>query len=439
MGTAQFLSVPYALFSRKSLTPGPAGPTGSKGDKGDPGDPASDDQTLSLEGNILRISNGNSVTLNFNDADADLENEIQYLTLLGDSLLITKGNGVKLSDFVDDADADPSNELQNLSLNGYTLSISSGNTITLRDSVKDEDADPMNEIQDLQLNGNILKITNKTDANIIYLNPYLDNTDEQEIHYDPITYKLYLEQGGDTIILSGLINDEDADPGNEIQTLSKDGNTISLSKGGGTVVDEVNDADPDPGNELQIITISNDTIYLSDGGFVKLPADQVDDADPDRTNELIAGGTLNGTNLEISDAGGTTTIDLSPLENIPLTGFRASVNSPIDIGTYTIALIEFEEEEDYGNTFNGGIFTVPESGVYSFYVSYDYHIRQTLEVYKNGSYFESFLGSNTSNTEQYISFSFIYYLNSGDTIAIYVTTDLDGTCGTGSFSGFRVH
>lgn len=438
MGTAQFLSVPYALFSRESLTPGPAGPTGPKGDKGDPGDPASDDQALSLEDNILSISSGNSVTLNFDDADADPENEIQYLTLLGDSLLITKGNGVKLSDFVDDADAnpenelqilsiegrklsisngnyvmlqdsvrdddaDPSNELQNLSLDGYILSISSGNTITLRDSVKDEDADPTNEIQDLQLNGNILKITNKKDANNIYLNPYLDNTDEQEIHYDPITYKLYLEQGGDTIDLSGLINDEDGDPGNEIQTLSKDGNTITLSKGGGTVVDEVNDADPDP------------------------------------TNELITGGTLNGTNLEISDAGGTTTIDLSPLENIPLTGFRASVNSPINIGTYTTALIEFEEEEDYGNTFNGGIFTVPESGVYSFYVSYDYHIRQTLEVYKNGSYFESFFGSNTTNTEQYISFSFIYYLNSGNTIAIYITTELDGNCGTGSFSGFRVH
>jgi len=305
MGTAQFLSVPYALFSRKSLTPGPAGPTGPKGDKGNPGDPASDDQTLSLEDNILRISNGNTVTLYFDDADADPENEIQYLTLLGDSLLITKGNGVKLSDFVDDADADPenelqilsiegrklslskgnyivlqdsirdddadpSNELQNLSLDGYTLSISKGNMVTLRDSVRDDDADPTNEIQDLQLIGNILKITKKTDAFNFDLSPYLDNTDEQKLFYDPITHKLYLEQGGDTIDLSGLINDEDADPGNEIQTLSKDGNTISLSKGGGTVVDEVDDADPDPTNEIQDLQLNGNilTITINDTPLV---------------------------------------------------------------------------------------------------------------------------------------------------------------------------
>nr|MQY78372.1 hypothetical protein [Bacteroidota bacterium] len=230
MGTSRFLSVPYALFSRKSLTPGPAGPLGPKGDKGDSGDPASDDQVLSLEGNILSISNGNSVTLYFDDADADPENEIQYLTLLGDSLLITKGNGVKLSDFVDDADADPSNELQNLSLDEYTLSISKGNMVTLRDSVRDDDADPgneiqtllkngntitlskgggtvidevndadpdpTNEIQDLQLNGNILTITINDTPTEIDLSDYLDNTDDQQISYDPGTNILSLENGG---------------------------------------------------------------------------------------------------------------------------------------------------------------------------------------------------------------------------------------------------
>jgi len=408
MGTAQFLSVPYALFSRKSLTPGPAGPTGPKGDKGDPGDPASDDQTLSLEGNILRISNGNSVTLYFNDADADPENEIQYLTLLGDSLLITKGNGVKLSDFVDDADADPSNELQNLSLNGYILSISSGNTITLRDSVKDEDADPMNEIQDLQLYGNILKITNKTDANNIYLNSYLDNTDEQEIHYDPIAYKLYLEQGGDTVDLSGLINDEDADPG----------------------------------NELQIITISNDTIYLSNGGFVKLPADQVDDADPDPANELITGGTLNGTNLEISDTGGTTTIDLSPLENIPLIGFRANKTGVETIlgGIYYTLIFDVPEFEYGGDLYNpsSGIFIVPEdqSGLYSFTITYSHCANQTLKIFVNSFEYEKIFESLFNGT---ITLSYNILLNDLDEVYIQISASSTGDCGTGSFSGFRVH
>lgn len=37
-------------------------------------------------------------------------------------------------------------------------------------------------------------------------------------------------------------------------------------------VENIDDADADPGNELQTLSISNDTIYLTDGSFVKLPA-----------------------------------------------------------------------------------------------------------------------------------------------------------------------
>jgi len=437
MGTAQFLSVPYALFSRKSLTPGPAGPTGPKGDKGNPGDPASDDQTLSLEDNILRISNGNTVTLYFDDADADPENEIQYLTLLGDSLLITKGNGVKLSDFVDDADADPSNELQNLSLDGYILSISNGNTITLRDSVKDEDADPTNEIQDLQLNGNILKITNKKDANNIYLNPYLDNTDEQEIHYDPITHKLYLEQGGDTIDLSGLINDEDGDPGNEIQTLSKDGNTITLSKGGGTVVDDVDDADPDPTNEIQDLQLNGNILTITINNTpteINLSA-YLDDTDDQQISYD------SGTNILSLENGGTS--DLSDLRNIPLVGFRAlkettTLHTTIPDST---VMVFGNEVFDYGGGFNetNGQFTAPSDGVYSFTVAFDYEAKQTLKVLKNEFYYDTYFGGSTTSFDGFVSFSFLIYLNESETISIQVNIDNIGTCGIGSFSGFRVH
>ena len=38
--------------------------------------------------------------------------------------------------------------------------------------------------------------------------------------------------------------------------------------------------------------------------------DGVDDADNDPTNEYNTGFVLNGTNLEITDAGGTQTVDL---------------------------------------------------------------------------------------------------------------------------------
>ena len=46
-------------------------------------------------------------------------------------------------------------------------------------------------------------------------------------------------------------DDADADPSNEIQQLSKNGNQIMLNNNGGSVIDEVNDADADPTNEIQ--------------------------------------------------------------------------------------------------------------------------------------------------------------------------------------------
>ncbi|MCU0457226.1 MAG: collagen-like protein [Bacteroidales bacterium] len=48
LGTWPFYAVPYALYAKKSLEPGPAGPKGDPGEKGEPGDPASDDQNLSV-------------------------------------------------------------------------------------------------------------------------------------------------------------------------------------------------------------------------------------------------------------------------------------------------------------------------------------------------------------------------------------------------------
>ena len=77
-------------------------------------------------------------------------------------------------------------------------------------------------------------------------------------------------------------DDADADPTNEIQTLSKSGNQVSLSKNGGTFTDEVNDADADPANEIQLLSRGGDQITLSkNGGTVS-----VNDADASPTNEL---------------------------------------------------------------------------------------------------------------------------------------------------------
>jgi hypothetical protein len=183
MGTMQFLAVPYALYAKKSLEPGPAGPQGIQGPKGDQGDPATDNQKLGFDGTNLSISpNGNTVNLSS-------LNKPHSLTLLGDSLTILGGNGVNLAAYRQDLTIDANN---------------------------------------------ILKITNNSTANQINLSRFLD--DNQTLGFDSGTNDLTIT-GGNSVNLSSLKNDPDSDPLNEIQsiTYNPDNFQLSLSKGGGTV------------------------------------------------------------------------------------------------------------------------------------------------------------------------------------------------------------
>ena len=133
------------------------------------------------------------------------------------------------NDLVDDADADPNNEIQAVSFSNDTLYLSNGGQVYLGsygvDLVDDADADPNNEIQDLQLLGNILTITNNGTATSIDLSSYLDNTDTQ---LDETAVDAFVSNNG--YITSP--NDADADPNNEIQTISRTGTTVTLSNGG---------------------------------------------------------------------------------------------------------------------------------------------------------------------------------------------------------------
>jgi hypothetical protein len=184
MGTVQFLAVPYALYAQKSLEPGPAGAKGDPGPKGDPGDPASDNQTLSFNGNNLSISNGNTVNLG-------TLNVPHQLTLLGDTLSILGGNKVGLT----------------------------------------------NQIQDLTLDvNNKLKITKNVSATSIDLTRYLDNTDSQSLTWNAATRKLGISGNAGIIDLTELKNDADADPTNELQNLSFNQSTNSLTISSGNSV-----------------------------------------------------------------------------------------------------------------------------------------------------------------------------------------------------------
>lgn len=132
MGTSQLLSVPYALHAQTA--------TSIAND--------SDAQTLSINGTTLSISNGNSVLLpsgstaytagtgiSINGNVISNTSPNQQITLTGNGATSVSGTYpnfvISSTDNINDADANPSNELQTLTLNGNTLSISSGNSVTL--------------------------------------------------------------------------------------------------------------------------------------------------------------------------------------------------------------------------------------------------------------------------------------------------------------------
>lgn len=109
MGTVQLLSVPYALHAASV----------DNADDAD-ADPNNELQTLSLTGNSLSLSNGNSVTLPSGGGST------QILSKTGNTITLSNGGGaITLNDDI------ANNELQNLSLTGSTLSISNGNAVTI--------------------------------------------------------------------------------------------------------------------------------------------------------------------------------------------------------------------------------------------------------------------------------------------------------------------
>jgi hypothetical protein len=58
-------------------------------------------------------------------------------------------------------------------------------------------------------------------------------------------------------------DDADADPANELQQISKEGSTVTLSQGGGSFTDAVNDADANPLNEMQQLSRNGNQICIS--------------------------------------------------------------------------------------------------------------------------------------------------------------------------------
>jgi len=304
-------------------------------------DPLNELQDLQLDSGTLiitGISNPTEINLSpYQGVDTDKQN----LSLDGTLLKIERGDDVDLSpiqDGTEDADADPNNEIQDLQLESNILTITGNSSATpidlssLPDEVDDLDPDPANELQDLSLAGTDLSISDGSTIDLSII-----NTDDQNL---TLTDHLLTIEGGNSITLPDNVNDNDADPANELQDLSlagknlsiSDGSTIDLSiidsdnqnliladhlltiEGGNSITlpDNVNDNDADSSNELQLLSITGNTLAISNGNSIDIPSAGTD-ADADSTNE-IQDLLLVGTNLSITRNSNATLVDLSPYQ-----------------------------------------------------------------------------------------------------------------------------
>ncbi|MFC3194221.1 beta strand repeat-containing protein [Marinicella sediminis] len=284
-----------------------------------------DEQSLSLVGSQLSISNGNSIDLANVSGDNDDSNELNTgLTLNGTTLTVTDAGG-DLNQDLASIDTDD----QTLSLNGNQLSISDGNTVDL--GTVSGDNDDSNELNTgLALNGTTLTVTDA--GGDLSQDLASIDTDDQTLSFDGSQLSI---SEGNSADLSALINDDD----NELQTLSFDGSQLSISDGNSANLSSLINNDS---NELQDLNLSNDQLGLSGSLSTVDLSGYLDNTDAqtlslvdndlsisggnavslaalfndnDATNELNTGLDFTNTTLTVTDAGGDLTVDLSGLSD----------------------------------------------------------------------------------------------------------------------------
>jgi hypothetical protein len=196
MGSAELLSVPYALFAEDG-NDGPVGPQGEQGEAGAQGSPGPTGPTgpQGIQGPTGPAGTGLNNRGAWNSDSTYYEGDYVFDRSTSDpainSMWIFQGTPPFTSSTQPYQDTenwvefeapagpqgpagDPATDDQTLSISGHELTISGGNSVILPDTVNDADHDPTNEIQDLQLAANNLTITNASATNID-LSPYLDN------------------------------------------------------------------------------------------------------------------------------------------------------------------------------------------------------------------------------------------------------------------------
>ncbi|MET1260967.1 hypothetical protein ABV409_16605, partial [Flagellimonas sp. DF-77] len=276
---------------------------------------STDDQTLSTDGTAgnISIEDGNAISLNVDDADADPTNEIQD----ADEVAITDAGGNFTGTDVEAALAElaaGSTDDQTVSTDGTAgnISIEDGNAITL--NVDDADADATNEIQDISTDGTAGDISLSSGSNLT-LN----------------------------------VDDADADATNEIQ----DADEVAITDAGGNFTGtdvEAALAELAAGS-TDDQTVSTDgtagNISIEDGNAITL---NVDDADADATNEYNTGVAITAGSLGVTDGGGTQSANLISADaNNDLT---AGTDGALYLNVASVSIAETNTSLSFNDTNN---------------------------------------------------------------------------------------
>jgi hypothetical protein len=134
----KFWSVPYAFVTNETGT-------------------SSTDSSLAALDSLNKALKAEIAALRFSDKDTVVGNELQTLSVSGDSVTISDGNAVVINHPAN-LDNDPANEIQQLSLNNDTISLSNGNAVKIEHPAN-LDNDPANEIQAISLNNDTISLS----------------------------------------------------------------------------------------------------------------------------------------------------------------------------------------------------------------------------------------------------------------------------------------
>ncbi|SDM84525.1 hypothetical protein SAMN04488514_115129, partial [Kriegella aquimaris] len=237
-----------------------------------------------------------------------------------------------LGTLVNDADFDITNEIQDLSLTGDILTITNNAGATDIDLGGYINTDE----QQISLSGNTITFANGTGADTTVDLTGFINTDEQDLTGAVLTgnsLEISIQNGDPvTVDLGTLVNDADSNPSNEIQVLGRTGTNVTLTNGGGSV--SIADNDNDSGNEIQTLDSADGSVTLTNTSnnydlSVNFPANNDNSATNELTDLDLSSDILTLTN----PATPTNQVDLSPYLDNTDNQVASEVNSdtPVDV------------------------------------------------------------------------------------------------------------